>query len=220
MDSSGEKAPQSYAQGAPHDSNFTTNPSAFRWQRGTCLGAVSKNGGLLNKNDGNSRVTKVLYGHNAGEYHMFSAWPTFEKGAKTTAKMMTDKAVAKLFAERGANPAGDLAGPEVWRTVFGEPVKKAVILQREYDIDRAHLSNAIALLPEIQALAPKMPMMAAIPVFADDMSRLVVAYYYDSIEAFGKQVDAIGVSKEFQDIVARAHLYAKLIRARVLHLVE
>lgn len=192
----------------------------FVGKEALALERLQKLAALLNKNGGNSRVTKVLYGHNAGEYHMFSAWPTFEKGTKTTAKMMTDKAVAKLFAERGANPAGDLAGPEVWRTVFGEPVKKAVILQREYDIDRAHLSNAIALLPEIQALAPKMPMMAAIPVFADDMSRLVVAYYYDSIEAFGKQVDAIGVSKEFQDIVARAHLYAKLTRARVLHLVE
>lgn len=192
----------------------------FVGKEALALERFQKMAALLNKNGGNSRVTKVLYGHNAGEYHMFSAWPTFEKGTKTTAKMMKDKAVAKLFAERGANPAGDLAGPEVWRTVFGDPVKKAVILQREYDIDRAHLSNAIALLPEIQALAPKMPMMAAIPVFADDMSRLVVAYYYDSIEAFGKQVDAIGVSKEFQDIVARAHLYAKLTRARVLHLVE
>ena len=59
--------------------------------------------------------------------------------------MSADPDFAALRNESETDPASHWEGPEVWRTVFGEPqLAFPVMLQREYTIDRRHLSRAVA----------------------------------------------------------------------------
>ncbi len=96
-----------------------------------------------------------------------------EAGAKAFSAMAADPDGVKLRAESENDPASVWEGPEVWRTVFGEPRPDfPVMLQREYQMDRRNLKRAVELLPEVQALRPDRPVIAVIPVVSSDMARL------------------------------------------------
>ena len=103
--------------------------------------------------------------------------------------------------------------------MYGEPTKHPIVVQREYQVARAHLKEAVALLPEIAALSPATPMMGVVPVFAGDLARLLVVYYAQSLDEMSDYLDTTGSSKEFQALVLRAHAFGELKQSRVLQLV-
>jgi hypothetical protein len=164
-----------------------------------------------------SRVARVIMGCSAGDIEVYGRYPNFSAGTKAFQAIMAYPDMKALQAEREKGPAADLAGPYVYRTVFGEVSPQPIILQREYQLPRANLKAALGLLPEARALFDKSTGMAAfIPVFAPAMDRLVISYYSDSIDAMGRIIDETAMSEAFQNIVARAGQHGALIAARVL----
>lgn len=184
------------------------------------LARVKEFGEIMTRAGGRVRVAKVIFGHGAGEIHLFCAFDDFAHGTKAATAMAADPAMAALMAEREKNPAGNLMGPEVWRTIFGEPAQKPVLLQREYQIERKNLKDAVKLLPEIaNVMGSSNPVMANVPVFSGDLARMMVVYYADSLTHLGETVDKIGMSEAFQSIVDKASEHGKLSNSRVLTLV-
>ncbi|GIR04253.1 MAG: hypothetical protein CM15mP14_4710 [Rhodospirillaceae bacterium] len=57
---------------------------------------------------------------------------------------------------------------------------------------------------------------AVVPVIADDLGRMVVLYYYKTLEELGIAIDQIGMSEEFQKIVLKANALGTLTKSRVV----
>jgi hypothetical protein len=163
------------------------------------------------------RLTSVAWGDGASEIRLFGICSNMAAGAKVSAAFSADPAFAALRAEAEKEPATTWEGPEFWRCVFGEPQPGyTVLLQREYEMDRRHVSKAIALMPELQALQGDRPVLAAIPAISGDMARFMAVYYATSLDDLGERIDGIGGSEAFQSILLRAAELGKLTKARVL----
>lgn len=101
--------------------------------------------------------------------------------------------------------------------VFGEATPQPVIMRRLYQVERGHLKDAIAMLPEARAAIHKdTGMLAVIPSIAPNMNELSVAYYSDSLEQMGQYLDEYGLSEKFQAVVTKASQYGKLLSCDVL----
>ena len=59
-------------------------------------------------------------------------------------------------------------------------------------------------------------MIGVVPVIADDMARLMIGYYANSLADLGDMIDRVGMSDAFQAITMRAAEFGTLMRARVL----
>jgi hypothetical protein len=169
---------------------------------------------------GGARVRKVIFGDGAGDIHLYGSFSDFTSGTKSAAAMNKDPQMAKWQAEREAEPSSHLRGPEVYRTAFGEPSMKPVILQRTYSIDRANVQNALALMPELQGIVGETPLMAVLPTIASVMDEMLIVYYFDSLEHFGVQLDEVAMSPEFQKLVTKASAYGTLKSSRLLAAVD
>lgn len=172
---------------------------------------------ILTRAGGRTRVANVAWGDGAREIHLYGVFENMQAGGKAFSAMISDPDFAALRTETENDPASHWEGPEVWRCVFGEPQPSyTVMLQREYQMDRRNLKSAIALLPEIQALRPNMPMIAVVPVISGDMGRFMVGYFANSLVDLGETIDSVGFSDAFQSIVLRAAELGSLTKARVL----
>ena len=150
---------------------------------------------------------------------LYAAFTDFASISKATVAIAADPARVKLLHERELNPAGEVLGPEVYRTVFGDVAPDyPVIMQREYRLPRENLQNALSLLPEIEKLGKShdFKMMAVVPVIADDLGRMVVAYYSKTMGDLGRTIDEVGMSEEFQKIVTKANAFGALEKSRVV----
>jgi hypothetical protein len=86
-----------------------------------------------------------------------------------------------------------------------------------YQVSRAHLKAAIALLPEAKAAFPaSVGMTAVIPVFEPEMDRLVVNYYVDSLDDLGKILDEQAMSEAYQAVLVKAAQIGQLMAVRAL----
>ena len=94
-------------------------------------------------------------------------------------------------------------------------------MQREYRLPRENLQDALSLLPEIEKLGKShdFKMMAVVPVIADDLGRMVVAYYNKTMEDLGKTIDEVGMSEKFQKIVTKANTFGTLEKSRVVKII-
>jgi hypothetical protein len=163
------------------------------------------------------RVARVVWGDGAGLIQFLSSYASMAAGAKAVTALYADPAYAEMRAQHEKEPSVSWEGPEIWRSVFGEPQPNyPVMLQREYELDRRHLKSALALLPEIQATQGDSPVVAVVPVIAGDMARLMVAYYAPSLVEAGERMDRTAASEAFQAIVLRAAEFGKLTRSRLL----
>jgi hypothetical protein len=163
------------------------------------------------------RLCAVAWGDGARDLHLNGVFPSVKAGAEAFTALGIDADAVKLRAESESNPSSVWEGPEVWRTVFGEPQPNyPVMLQREYQMDRRNLKKAVALMPEIQALRPDRPVIAVVPVVSGDMARFMALYYANSLVDLGEGIDEVGFSDAFQSIVVRAAELGALTKARVL----
>jgi hypothetical protein len=168
------------------------------------------------------RIGQVVAGEGAGCIQLYAAFPDFVSISKATITIAADPARVKLLHERETNPAGEVVGPDVYRTVFGDVAPDySVIMQREYRVPRENLQNALSLLPEIEELGKShdYKMMAVVPVIADDLGRLIVAYYSRTMEDLGRTIDEVGMSEQFQKIVTKANTFGTLEKSRVVKII-
>jgi len=175
--------------------------------------------GIVATAGGRVRIGQVVAGEGAGSMQLYAAFTDFASISKATLAIAADPARVKLLHERELNPAGEVVGPEVYRTVFGDVAPDyPVIMQREYRLPRENLQNALSLLPEIEKLGKShdFKMMAVVPVIADDLGRMVVAYYSKTMEDLGRTIDEVGMSEEFQKIVTKANTFGVLEKSRVV----
>ena len=175
--------------------------------------------GIVATAGGRVRIGQVVAGEGAGCMQLYAAFTDFASISKATVAIAADPARVKLLHERELNPAGEVVGPEVYRTVFGDVAPDyPVIMQREYRLPRENLQNALSLLPEIEKLGKShdFKMMAVVPVIADDLGRMVVAYYSKTMEDLGRTIDEVGMSEEFQKIVIKANTFGALEKSRVV----
>ena len=178
--------------------------------------------GIVATAGGRVRIGQVVAGEGAGSMQLYAAFTDFTSISKATLAIAADPARVKLLHERELNPAGEVVGPEVYRTVFGDVAPDyAVIMQREYRLPRENLQNALSLLPEIEKLGKShdFKMMAVVPVIADDLGRMVVAYYSKTMEDLGRTIDEVGMSEEFQKIVTKANTFGVLEKSRVVKII-
>ncbi len=178
--------------------------------------------GIVATAGGRVRIGQVVAGEGAGSMQLYAAFTDFASISKATLAIAADPARVKLLHERELNPAGEVVGPEVYRNVFGDVAPDyPVIMQREYRLPRENLQNALSLLPEIEKLGKShdFKMMAVVPVIADDLGRMVVAYYSKTMEDLGRTIDEVGMSEEFQKIVTKANTFGVLEKSRVVKII-
>lgn len=167
-----------------------------------------------------TRLLKVIMGADAGNLEMFVRFENFQDGISGFQKIASSAGVssARVHLE-GAN-VQSITGPYVYRTVFGEPTAQPILVQRQYQVSRANLQAAIAMLPDAKAaFSATTGMSAVVPVFAPEMDVLAINYYMDSLNDLGKELDENAMSPAFQNVVAKAAQIGKLTSARVLMVV-
>ena len=76
--------------------------------------------GIVARAGAKVRIGSVVGGEGAGSLHMYAAWENFEALSRGTVKIASDPARQKLLYERELNPGGEMIGPEVYRTVYGD----------------------------------------------------------------------------------------------------
>lgn len=177
-------------------------------------GALAENrakqyAGIFARHGATVRVARIVAGSNDGGIAIMRAQPNFSASAKAFQSVMRDPAHADFQRERETNPAAEVIVPrQIVRLVYGDlkwdthPVSH----MRVYDISRANLPEALALLPEASSIVGKadVNVVCAIPVAGDNMSSLTVSYQFQSLDHWGEALDTIGTSEEFQALLAKA----------------
>lgn len=172
--------------------------------------------GILERLGAAVRTCRVLVGEEVGSLEILSRFPDFTAASKLNAALQSDREMEQLWAERENAPSASTFGPYVYRSVFGEPSRLPVLVQREYGVARKNLPQLLELLPQASEAVARKPMMAVIPVFAPEMDRLLVTYYSETIEEMGRNLDQYGMSEVFQSVVQKASQHGELIKARVI----
>ena len=73
---------------------------------------------------------------------------------------------------------------------------------------------------ELQGIVGDTPLMAVLPTVASAMDEMLIAYYFDSVEHFGSQLDDVAMSPAFQQLVTKASSYGELTTSRLLVAVD
>ena len=138
-------------------------------------------------------MASVLGGYGAGTLHLYGWFESMTQVMEVSGNVHSDPAWQALMAEREANPAADIAGPSVWRRLFGEggDENDRAVMHRSYVMPRSNFGNAIALLPEVQD----------------------VVYSAPDPVTLGKSIDEVGTSDAFQAILTKASELGTLDRA-------
>ena len=149
-------------------------------------------------------------------------YSTYAEAASSFKAYTQDPEFTSLMRERALNPAGEIKGPHIFRTVYGAPTGKPspVIANRIYSVPRGKQADMLALAPELEKLMKTVDVSvgAAVPIFADDHEMMGVVYRFSSMEHFGEALDKMTESTEFMDLVIKANEIGSLKMARMLSL--
>lgn len=172
---------------------------------------------LMNQAGAKARAVKVIMGADAGAIEIFGRYENFSTGAHSLGALSKSAEVQAIRSHLEVGLACEVTGPYVYRTVFGELTTQPIVVQRMYQVSRANLKAAIALLPEAKAAFPESVGMAAtVPVFEPEMDRLVVSYYVDSLDHLGKILDEQVTSEAYQAVLVKAAGIGDLMAVRAL----
>ena len=190
----------------PHPGKFDTVIERLR------IGA-----GAIQRAGGDTLLMKVTYGHMAGSIALFGLFEDFIAATAATNKLAADVEMQKLTKQRQEDPGGLMMGPDVLRLAYGVTNKKPVMMVRTYQVDRINLEAALEVLPKVEELVKKSgaTVTGLIPMISDNMDRLNVIYGFDSTTHMGESVHSVGMSDDFQKLVAEANKTGKLISTRV-----
>jgi hypothetical protein len=188
----------------------------------TALERSSKYKDIMVSNGVKARLGMFVGGELNGAIQLTAAYTDMTSATKSFASLSKNKEIIELMSKRDDDPSGHLIGPEVYRSVYGQPSPEHnILLIREYEVDRKFLPQSIEILAEADALAKDEDtnMLALYPVIADKMDTLYVVYYYSSFESMGDIIDRIGMSKEFQNLVNKANESGKLKASNVVRMI-
>jgi hypothetical protein len=188
----------------------------------TALERSSKYKDIMVSNGVKARLGMFVGGELNGAIQLTAAYTDMTSATKSFASLSKNKEIMELMSKRDDDPSGHLIGPEVYRSVYGQPSPEHnILLIREYEVDRKFLPQSIEILAEADALAKDedTKMLALYPVIADKMDTLYVVYYYSSFESMGDIIDRIGMSKEFQNLVNKANESGKLKASNVVRMI-
>jgi len=188
----------------------------------TALERSSKYKDIMVSNGVKARLGMFVGGELNGAIQLTAAYTDMTSATKSFASLSKNKEIMELMSKRDDDPSGHLIGPEVYRSVYGQPSPEHnILLIREYEVDRKFLPQSIEILAEADALAKDEDtnMLALYPVIADKMDTLYVVYYYSSFESMGDIIDRIGMSKEFQNLVNKANETGKLKASNVVRMI-
>ena len=188
----------------------------------TALERSSKYKDIMISNGVKARLGMFVGGELNGAIQLTAAYTDMTSATKSFASLSKNKEIMELMSKRDDDPSGHLIGPEVYRSVYGQPSPEHnILLIREYEVDRKFLPQSIEILAEADALAKDedTKMLALYPVIADKMDTLYVVYYYSSFESMGDIIDRIGMSKEFQNLVNKANESGKLKASNVVRII-
>ena len=188
----------------------------------TALERSSKYKDIMVSNGVKARLGMFVGGELNGAIQLTAAYTDMTSATKSFASLSKNKEIMELMSKRDDDPSGHLIGPEVYRSVYGQPSPEHnILLIREYEVDRKFLPQSIEILAEADALAKDEDtnMLALYPVIADKMDTLYVVYYYSSFESMGDIIDRIGMSKEFQNLVNKANESGKLKASSVVRMI-
>ena len=177
---------------------------------------------IMVSNGVKARLGMFVGGELNGAIQLTAAYTDMTSATKSFASLSKNKEIMELMSKRDDDPSGHLIGPEVYRSVYGQPSPEHnILLIREYEVDRKFLPQSIEILAEADALAKDedTKMLALYPVIADKMDTLYVVYYYSSFESMGDIIDRIGMSKEFQNLVNKANESGKLKASNVVRMI-
>ena len=188
----------------------------------TALERSTKYKDIMISNGVKARLGMFVGGELNGAIQLTAAYTDMTSATKSFASLSKNKEIMELMSKRDDDPSGHLIGPEVYRSVYGQPSPEHNILMiREYEVDRKFLPQYIEILAEADALAKDEDtnILALYPVIADKMDTLYVVYYYSSFESMGDIIDRIGMSKEFQNLVNKANESGKLKASNVVKII-
>ena len=177
---------------------------------------------IMVSNGVKARLGMFVGGELNGAIQLTAAYTDMTSATKSFASLSKNKEIMELMSKRDDDPSGHLIGPEVYRSVYGQPSPEHnILLIREYEVDRKFLPQSIEILAEADSLAKDEDtnILALYPVIADKMDTLYVVYYYSSFESKGDIIDRIGMSKEFQNLVNKANESGKLKASNVVKII-
>ena len=188
----------------------------------TALERSTKYKDIMVSNGVKARLGMFVGGELNGAIQLTAAYTDMTSATKSFASLSKNKEIMELMSKRDDDPSGHLIGPEVYRSVYGQPSPEHnILLIREYEVDRKFLPQSIEILAEADSLAKDEDtnILALYPVIADKMDTLYVVYYYSSFESMGDIIDRIGMSKEFQNLVSKANETGKLKASNVVKII-
>ena len=188
----------------------------------TALERSTKYKDIMVSNGVKARLGMFVGGELNGAIQLTAAYTDMTSATKSFASLSKNKEIMELMSKRDDDPSGHLIGPEVYRSVYGQPSPEHnILLIREYEVNRKFLPQSIEILAEADALAKDEDtnILALYPVIADKMDTLYVVYYYSSFESMGDIIDRIGMSKEFQNLVNKANESGKLKSSNVVKII-
>ena len=156
-------------------------------------------------------------------FQLTAIYPDMTSATKSFTQLSQDKEIIKMMSAREDDPSGHLIGPEVYRSIHGQPSPNHnILLIREYDVDRKYIPETKNLLEEVEIIGKDedTKVFALYPIIADKMDSLFVVYYYSSFESMGDIIDRIGMSEAFQNVVNSANDIGKLKSSNVVKIIN
>ena len=183
---------------------------------------IRRASGVMARHGATSRIFKIQGGDSAGDYLLMNLFNSFSEASSTFQKMSVDPELAKLFMERALNPAGDITGPDLFRTVYGEPPAKPtpVLIGRGYQVPRGKAKEMLAMAPELEALFKKVDSSIGIvmPVIAADHEMMYITYRFSSMDHMGSALDTMVENQDFQNLITKANELGTLKMSRMMSL--
>lgn len=183
---------------------------------------IRRASGVMARHGAASRIFKIQGGDSAGDYLLMNLFNSFSEASSTFQKMSADPELAKLFMERALNPAGDITGPDLFRTVYGAPPAKPspVLIGRGYKVPRGKAHEMLAMAPELEALFKKVDSSIGIvmPVIAADHEMMYITYRFSSMDHMGSALDTMVENQDFQNLITKANELGTLKMSRMMSL--
>ena len=188
----------------------------------TALERSTKYKNIMVSNGVKARLGMFVGGELNGSIQLTAAYADMTSATKSFADLSKNKEILELMSKRDDDPSGHLIGPEVYRSVYGQPSPEHnILLIREYEVDRKFVPQSVELLAEVEAIGKDedTKILGLYPIIADKMDTLFVIYYYSSFESMGDIIDRVGMSEAFQNVVNKANEIGKLKASNVVRMI-
>jgi hypothetical protein len=188
----------------------------------TALERSTKYKDIMVSNGVKARLGMFVGGELNGAIQLTAAYTDMTSATKSFASLSKNKEIMELMSKRDDDPSGHLIGPEVYRSVYGQPSPEHnILLIREYEVDRKFIPQSVELLAEVEDIGKDedTKILGLYPIIADKMDTLFVIYYYSSFESMGDIIDRVGMSEAFQNVVSKANEIGKLKASNVVRMI-